>query len=295
MDVIVPADFTFPDTERIIVLNSSYSPEVMYAKSSMMANMTPSEKMIFDTLVTANLFDGFFTVLNDSPNENLRNSEYIEQRESDTTDFLHSKQPFEIVNLCNELEVKYIISMEYYGFICKISSEITDWGEWQENLNVSYSVIWRIYSNKGEILDYANESDTLYWNSENELNYSVPVLTDAVREAFLISGEKYAKHISPYWNTISRPYYQIYSFGDDISLERVNLIELKSGEKKHQSFKACFNLAVISESEDKLHEAVSWLKEAKIIKESEYVDYYMTKLQKRIEIREKLDEQSGLK
>ncbi len=295
VDVIVPAEYTFPDTGKIVVLNTSYLPEVMYGKASMMADMTSAEKLIFDTLITTNLFNGFFSVLNESPNENLRNSEYIELRESDTINFLHPKEAKKIEDLCTSLDAKYIIAMEYYGFKSKRVQDVSEWSGWEINLDVSFLATWRIYNNKGEILDQVIETDTLYWYSNYDYYDPVPELPDAVREAFFIAGENYAKRISPFWRNIARSYYQIYSFGNDISLDRGQLLELKTGGNRNQAFKACYNLAVVSESEDKLQEAIAWLKEAKTIKESEYTDFYMDKLQKRMEIREKLDIQSGIK
>ena len=118
-------------------------------------------------------------------------------------------------------------------------------------------------------------------------------MPDAIREAFFLANEQYTKHVSPYWTKVSRKYYLISRDGDDISLDREKLILFKSGKKTNLSFKACYNLAVLSESEDKLQEAIIWLDEASKIKQSEVTVFYRVKLQERMESREIIDYQSG--
>jgi len=265
----------------------------MHEKSNLMSRMRDSEKQIFDTLITANLFNGLFSIINETPVENLRNAEYYESRTRDTTNFLFPLASEEVVGICLDNNSGYVVSMEYYSFNSKSTREISDYAGWVNNLDVSYKLVWRIYGRDGAVLTEVNDSSTLYWYADSNTEPN-PELTDAVRDVFFLAGEKFGKKISPFWSVLSRSYYQIYSFGDDISLDREPLELLTTGKKRITAFKACYNLAVLSESEDKLEEAMNWLEKAEAIKESEYVVIYRHKLQKRMEVREKLDYQLGL-
>jgi hypothetical protein len=298
MDVIVPAEYSFPDTENISILNASYLPSVMFSETNLMVKMSPTEKQIFDTICTVNLYNGLFSILSDSPNEKLKNAEYYEIRATDTTNFLFPISAKSITFLCDSFDTKYLLSMEYYEFNIEQSEygyiEDGDWAGWGKILMVNYQIVWRIYSNTGEVQSQFIDKDSLFWDSNNDL-YSIPLPehTDAIREAFFTAGEKYGKRISPSWKEISRLYFQFFSLGEDISLDKNRLLIIKAGKKRNQAFKACYNLAVISESEDKLPEAIQWLEEAKTFKEPDIVNLYIKKLQDRLETREVLDQQSG--
>ena len=153
--------------------------------------------------------------------------------------------------------------------------------------------MWRIYRRDGELIDQFAQVDTLYWYEDAYSGSPIPELPDALREAFYLAGEKYARRISPYWVELSRQYYLISRDGEDTSLEKEKLIALKSGKNANVAFKACYNLAVLSESEDKLLEAIGWLDAADKFKQSETSNIYKQKLQKRLELREIIDNQSG--
>jgi len=292
LDILNPAEYTITDSGNIAVLNASYHPSAMHEKSNLMSRMRDSEKLIFDTLIMANLFNGLFSALSESPVESLQNAEYYESRTRDTTNFLFPLAPEEVARICRDNHAGYVVSMEYYSFSSKSTREIINYSGWVNNLDVSYKLVWRIYGKDGTVLTEVNDSSTLYWQADSYTEPN-PELTDAVREVFFLAGEKFGKKISPFWSVLSRSYFQMYSFGEDISFDREPLALLTTGKKRITAFKACYNLAVLSESEDKLEEALNWLDKAEEIKESVYVDIYRYKLQSRLEVREKLDYQLG--
>ncbi len=298
LDIINPAEFTFPDTGKIVVLNSAYLPSAIPDRNNLLPKLPVNEQLIFDTLITANVFNGFFSVIDGSPNEELQKASYKEIRVNDTTNFLNPISASGVEYLCDSYDASFIISLEYYGF--NIKREKTVYFEyydesagWLSSLEAPRHLVWRIYQKDGAILDQFVDADTLYWYEDIDSNGTIPELPDAIREAFFLAGEQYARRISPYWTEVSRKYYLISRDGDDISLDREKLILFKSGNKTNLSFKACFNLAVLSESEDKLQEAIIWLDEASKIKQSEVTVFYRVKLQERMESREIIDYQSG--
>jgi hypothetical protein len=293
LDIISPAEFTFPDTGKITILNASYLPSVLKNKSNLITQIPENEQYIFDTLIITNLFNGLFSVLNESPNEYLRNADYEEIRTIDTSNFSGPLANAGVDYLCKSLDTRFLVSFEYYEFNRSESKEV-DGEYWQKNLEIPYKVIWRIYNIDGVLLHQFFDTDTYYW-VENYNAYPLPELPDALREVFFATGEKFAKRISPYWITISRAYYLLSKAGNDISLDRDQLLILKDGKRKKQAFKACYNLAILSESEDKLQEAIDWLNKANEIYPWEEVIILRKKLEKRMNLRPLIDFQSGRK
>jgi hypothetical protein len=291
LEILSPAEFTFPDTGKIAILNASYLPWVLNNKSNLITQIPPNEQFIFDTLITTNLFNGFFSILNESPSENLRNADYEEIRTVDTTNIFGPLSNTGVAYLCKTLDSKYLVSLEYYEFNRK-KNEGYSFGSWESNLEVPFRLIWRIYNNQGILIDQVIDSDSLFW-VEDENNISLPELTDAVREVFFLAGERYGKHISPYWATIARMYFLISRNGDDISFDKDQLLIYTSSKKKSLSFRASYNLAVLSESEDNLQDAIKWLDKAVTIMPWESVKIYRDKLENRIINRKKIELQSG--
>jgi len=257
--------------------------------------LSAREQYIFDTLITANLFNGLFSVLNESPLTNILNCEYQEDRSIDTTNFLNPLAPEYVDEICDSMNSTYLVAMENFSFTHRefntqnreFNIQISEI-EYAVNLEVCYNILWRIYLNDGEILDEFIDSDTLYWYYGFSSSYSLPTIPDALRELFFMAGEKYARRVSPYWSTISRPYYQIYKRGDDVSLDPDELAILKTGRNNSLAFRALYNLAVLSESQDELKEAINVLNEAKKIRSSAIADFYLKTLEDRLKSREKL-------
>jgi hypothetical protein len=293
LDIINPAEFTFPDSGKIVILNATYLPTVIQEKNNLIPKLPLKEKYIFDTLITTNIFNGFFSVTNASPNKYLQEADYEEERTSDTSNFLNPISQEGIEYLCQNFNASYIIALEYFGFNKKESKESFDDG-WLTYLQVSRHLLWRIYQKDGTMIDQYADVDTLVWVESAYTDYGqIPELPDGTREAFFLAGEKYGKRVSPNWSVIHRQYYLISRAGEDISLDRNRLVELISVDKKNLAYRCCYNLSIINESEDKLSEAIMWLDSAQTFKPSEEVEYYRKKLQKRIITRDTIDRQSG--
>ncbi|MCB8999006.1 MAG: hypothetical protein H6540_02910 [Bacteroidales bacterium] len=293
IDVYNPAEFTFPDTGRIAVFNRAYLPSSMVISGSTFFNLVPSEQNIIDTLITANLFNGFFSITNESSNPDLVNAEYYEIRTVDTTNILKPLKQDEVEMLAEETTSEFLIVVEFYDFYAW-NSPLKFYNDLVSYLAISKSLVCGVYNKSGELLDNYAVIDTMYWYSDFDNEVDVPEIPEALREAFYSAGEKYGRHISPYWVTISRPYYPIINSGVDISLDPKSLENLISNAKPGRAMKACFNLAVISERMDDIPAAIKWLDKAEIIKPSPYSQLYLQKLKKRLELKETIDVQSGI-
>jgi hypothetical protein len=295
MDIINPAEFTFPDSGKIVILNATYLPTVIQEKNNLIPKLPLKEKFIFDTLITANIFNGFFSVTNESPNRYLQAADYEEIRTSDTSNFLNPISSEGIEYLCQNYNARYLITLEYFGFNKKESKDPYYDEGWLSFLQVSRHLLWRIYQKDGTIIDQYADVDTLNWVDDSyDTDFGpIPELPDATREAFFLAGEKYGQRISPFWSVLARQYYLISRAGEDISLDRDRLVDLISIDKQNLAYRCCYNLAIISESEDKLSEAITWLDSAQTFKSSEEEEYYRKKLEKRIITRDIIDMQSG--
>lgn len=295
LEVINPAFFAFPDTGKIVVLNASYSPETKLDSNNLLTQLNQKERLIFDTLIITNTFNGLFSILNQSPSKDLLNSEYQEIRTMDTTNFLSPISESGIQYLSEIYNASYFIVLEYFDFnrVSKKQVYNYDYEWWEYKLEVSNKLVWRIYDKNGLVLDHFVDIDTLYWYENIDSKAPLPELPDAVREAFYISGENYGKRICPFWIEISRQYYLISKDGDDISLDKEALLLWKEGKNSRQQSKAFFNLAILAETEDNLDEALKWINNAYELNPSELILNYKKKLVSRIEIRKKISLQAS--
>ena len=291
LDTLNPAEFSFPDTGAIVILNAAYLPSAVNVNHNIMGSLPEKEQFIFDTLVLSNLFDGFFSVLNESPNKNMRDAAYYELRRNDTADFLRAFDTVDIWEICADLDADFLITLEYYGMDNELSHYFYD--EWETYLLVDNIVLFRIYNKEGAVLNEYAMADSLFW-SQVGLDKAIPELPDAARELFFNSGEKYGSWISPYWSGISRRYFMITEKGKEISLDKEHLYKLSAGDKRRKAYKACYNLAVLFESEDELAEALKWATSAYNLIHSDQARVYVKQLRRRIRSRQLIDNQSGL-
>ncbi len=289
IETVNPAEFTFGDSGKIAVLNAAYIPSLLNQSENLVGSMPEALQNSFDTLILSSVLDGFFSVTNESPNEKLRNAEYFEYRQIDSTNFLGPISKESIRELCNRFDVTYLIVLEYYDFTGSFNSDLSN--KLDSRLEISNRLLWRIYLNDGKVLDQCRNQDTLMWYEDNY--FQLPELTDDLRELFYFSGENYGGRISPHWVSISRPYYLFVKNGEDVSLEREQLLVRTESEHANRAFKACYNMAVLSESEDQIEEAIKWAKKASELKQNQELSFYLKELNKRLEARDKIQLQSG--
>lgn len=297
--MLMPSEFSFPETtgDAAILNNSAYF-SVDTASTGQMASLTTNEIEIIDTIVIRNLFDGFFSVLDESPSENLRNVEYIEIRSDREKQIPEPLSQAAVVDFCLIHKKDAIISFEHFDLNLRYSLE----NVFQPSsgyfvgamLYLQRKTVWRIYDSNGLILNEYFQNDTLTWSNsdyyENDAMAGLPLATDAVRTAFFSTGEDYAKRISPYWLKVNRVYYSIVGMDRvDYSLNRDVLLLLSDHKNKKKSYKACYNLAFISEKEDDLRSSLRWLEIAEFKNPSSpYASKYKKLIEERIANREKI-------
>ena len=302
-EILDPAKIDLPDSQgSFLVLNSSYLPENISDKSNLMSGLTADEQIIVDTAINRQLFDGLFSVLNDSPIKGLRNANYLELRTSDTTGFLNPLSPVAISEICKENNVDFIISFEYYSMFENSGYFVNEYNQYEVVLELIRKLLWRIYSRDGQLKDSYFSRDSLYWNSiggnMDIVKSNLSNKLELYREAFWLSGVDYGKRISPSWEPVNRSIYEIKQKSDTgriiVSVNKDILESFSSSKNKSKAFNACYNLAVISESEGDIENALKWIDQALEIKKTILASGYRKKLELRKNNLEIVDRQTGI-
>jgi hypothetical protein len=156
---------------------------------------------------------------------------------------------------------------------------------------------WRIYYPKTKqiILDYAKNEDTLYWESyEYDLRTTfrkLPSIKAAAAETGIKNALDFSKLISPNWVEESRYYYVLEDTVIDRSIQFASDGEWDKAYDNWKTFanrgnsikrsKILLNLALASEMNGNIPEAIEWAKESQNLYYREITNYYLKQLLKR--------------
>ena len=213
----------------------------------------------------------------------------------------------DIIRICREDSTDAVITLEsfyfkdfldidnYFGFTCYVEFIIHN------------SSLWRIYNPKAfNITDYYTCVDTIKWigldsHCDNALN-KLPQPVDMISESSYWAGKKYGARIAPLWyDNVKRSYY----VSGNKNMRRANAnvkkeqwqdaIELWRNAANHPNRKvasrACYNLALACEIEDKIDLAFEWIKKSDNLYYNTRTDAYYKILKKRLQNIEKLNKQ----
>lgn len=305
-EALKPAEYTFPeDVKHVLVFNFAYPPSVDTSSFNELPQLNPSEQFFVDTIVIKNVFNGLYSVLDNSPAAYLNNAPYYELRPQDTVAFLEPLAQSSIDHLCDTFNVDAIISFEYYGLSVDTKTYNTvayDDGYYtvtaadQAMMRV---MLWRIYDRKLGLINEKRMQDTLYWSAygidDSDARSNLPDVGDLLREAFWYGGNKYGSEISPSWEDTKRSYFELTNRkGNTISLVEPELKEIALGDRKIKAYKAAYNLSLYYEMHDSIDAAVNWIDKALEYRpEAGVAKYYQSILQKReksvMELKKQLD------
>ena len=294
LETLQPAEISFPeDINSVLVFNFAYPPSADTSSFNELSKLGPKEQFFIDTIVIRNVFNGLFSVLDNSPASFLNNAPYYEIRPVDTTAFLKPLAASAIEELCDSFHVDAIISFEYYGASVDVktySSIVYD--DEYEYVRVAdeamYRVmLWRIYERNRGIINEKFMKDTLYWSgygyNDAEAKEDLPEIGDLFREAFWYGGYKYGSLISPNWDESRRAYYDIRDDkGDSISLNPSKLLDIAESNRKGRAYRASYNLALYYEMNDSIDQAMKWIDQAAELRpDAAYAEYYRQILKNR--------------
>jgi hypothetical protein len=213
----------------------------------------------------------------------------------------------DVVRICHQDSTDALIRLEYFY--------LADFLDISSLFNFGYIVIygiinlsvWKIYAARVfEIADEYTLVDTLVWTSY-DLNYQSAFRKFAeshvlIGESFYWAGNRYGQRIAPSWkDNIERSYYSsgnrhLRDADDYIRSNRwSDAIELWRGltgnKDKMLASRACFNMALACEMEDKPALALEWARKSAHLHAHPATAAYIKKLEKRLIDSEKLDRQ----
>ncbi|MCF8381888.1 MAG: tetratricopeptide repeat protein [Bacteroidales bacterium] len=298
-EVLQAAEFELPvENDSLLVLNLAYYPWVDTLSINVLNRVGKSEQYIIDTFVIASIFNGFFSVIDNSEIQWLTENQYYEIRGDRTENFLDALNIESVNYLCDEFKTSQIVALEYYGFDFEYDYREIDESHYVV-LDFLRFMVWRIYQRDMGLIYKDIVRDTVNWIGYG-INYAMaedqlPGLLDAIKEAFWFAGESFAKKISPYWQEEVRNYYFMPVQGtSDMSLDMDYLTRISSKDKsrKGKIFKTYYNLAVVNEKEGNIEEAIETLRKAAVIRpNSKLVKSYMENLEKSLKRRDKVLQQ----
>jgi len=189
----------------------------------------------------------------------------------------------------------------------KVKESIVKFTEFTANLEVKVETGWRIYDPKNQkIIDQNIFIDHKGgWmgkgGSEKNAIAALPPKIETVKETGYYAGSRYASRISPTWISVSRMYYRK---GHDDFKAGERFIKMNEWEEAGKMFikhtnspnrkiagRACYNMALVAEMQDKMNVALDWAKKAYTQYGDKNAPQYVNVLENRIANIKKLQDQ----
>jgi len=289
VQVPVPAKRSIPaDIQSIVLMNRSMSAgfsnlnqdslEVLFIKKKLHLDGIFLDSLAADTTVKSmanalyefGRFDVVVPVRRNLPNNN---SSY-----QDSTPSLTLKQ---VKQICSEFNVDALLALENFHEKVKTSYETgymngyngADLKEFDAYVQVAFHSNWKLYQPKEKLLVAKFEvNDTIFW-TENGLSLQetyekLPTLKDALMNGAIENAKNFAAYISPAWQSEDRRYFMTNNSEIDKAVSFLLKNDWKEAEKiwmKYASVsspvlrsKIEFNLALASEMNGNLNEAIEW-------------------------------------
>jgi len=293
-EVLQASEFEFPEkTDSLLVLNLAYYPWVDTLSFNILNKVDRPEQYIIDTLIISSIFNGFFSIVDQSEIQELTNNQYFEIRGETKENFLEPLSIKSVNYLCEEFKTNQIVALEYYGM--DFSYDYFGYLDgYYASLDFERMLGWRIYKQNEGMIYEDIKKDTLSWQdyipNSDQAHSNLPSLISAIKEAFWYGGETFAKKISPYWQLEYRYYFSLNKFkNESLSLDKEYLTLISQVDKKNLAFKAYYNLAVENERNGNLEEAIIALEKAMELKpKNKMLKSYTLKLEEGVKRKEKV-------
>ena len=222
-------------------------------------------------------------------------------------------------SLCRHYNAQAVISLDHYDYGTTLDVvELHD--NYMATLDVRSSTYWKIFDHvNGELLDVHLQQDTIFWDyverNPSRAVSGIPSIREALKDAAVHAGEKYAGYVAPTWTTEERVMFKqghplfpraasLASRGNWEQAARMwyHVYEENSGKVKAR---AAFNLALAKEVRGEFREAAAWgyraweeYEDLGVLAvsqpEKETAKEFYLKLAQRIQEKKKLDQQYGV-
>jgi hypothetical protein len=301
IQVMEPGEVTLPpDMQHVAFINRAYMPTKVFADT---IPWTDQELNLLDTIVNYRIFNGITDGLNDSPLFALESISVIQDRRYDTSNFLSPLSPLQLDMVEKARSADALVSLEYYMLGVERDLRVTDI-DFTSLLKVSTRTFWRIYDlDADSLVDEHMLKDTVIWqefgNSPEEAGEKLPILIDALREAFYHAGESYARRISPSWFDAERYFFWTGNQELKSAAQKAETDEWEDAaviwrrlayeNKGKSSARACYNLALFNEMNDRIEQALEWANKSYSFQELEFTRDYIDLLEKRKKKQQQLE------
>ena len=215
----------------------------------------------------------------------------------------------EIESICDENKLDILFSLAHYDMDSKVSmkkSKMTSQNMMRDKTQIKGQEItletlvengWKIYYPKYQLI-----IDEFTYNEEfiskakginpSEALKAMQFRRDSIIHKGKLAGNTYGKRLQPFERDISRTYFvkgsegfqearELLNSGDITGAERLWFLDLKNNKAKIRA-RACHNLAVSSEVQGNLEEALEWAVKAKNNHANKDSELYIAELEYRI-------------
>ena len=281
IETLHPAQITFEEHPQTIIINAPHTLLAEAIDSNTTAAGLPADSLIANILYS----------LKHSWEETLgyENTQFVVQITNDNES--HIETPYDLLIRLEELNLRNMYYGNQYGFI-----------EWEAYLYVQYSIKWSIRNSAGRIVDEYANIDMMFFPSgifDNKAAAveNLPNVKDAWWDLGIMLAQKYYARVAPQWRTDERRIYMVNKFPElSISAHKAmqnnsyagafdiwETMLLSCHKKRHKGARSqiTYNLAVASEYQNQLEQAISWAKQSETLRQKYRTRYYLYTLRER--------------
>ena len=306
VQVSVPAKRSIPaEIQSIVLMNrsltsgfSEYNPdslEVLFIKKKLHLDQTFLDSAASDTTLKAmanmmyesGRFDVVVPVRRNIPNFNTSNE--------DSSPSLTLSQ---VKQICSEFKTDALLSLENFSEKIKTSYKVgygngfnsVNLKEFDAYVQVAFHSNWKLYQPKEKLLIAKFEvNDTIFW-SRNGLSLQdtyeqLPTLKEALMDGAVENARNFAAYITPDWQSEERKYFITNNPEIDKAITFLQNNDWKEAEKIWMKYAKVsssalrcmmeFNLALASEMNGDLAEAIEWAQKSFNTKYTLAADNYL--------------------
>jgi hypothetical protein len=312
VQVSVPAKRSIPtDIQSVVLMNRSMnsgfsdydqdSLEVLFINKKLHLDNIFLDSLASDTTVKSmanamyesGRFDVVIPIRRNLPNNN---SSYL-----DSSSSLTLKQ---VKQICSEFNVDALLTLENFHERVKTSYETRyvngyngSLKEFDAYVQVAFHSNWKLYQPQEKLLVAKFEvNDTIFW-TENGLSLQetyekLPTLKNALLDGAIENAKNFAAYITPGWQSEDRRYFMTNNPEIDKAIAFLQKNDWKEAEKIWMKYETVsspalrskieFNLALASEMNGNLNEAIEWAQKSFQTKYSIATEDYLRLLKRHL-------------
>ncbi|MCK4677075.1 MAG: hypothetical protein KAT48_03000 [Bacteroidales bacterium] len=319
MEVLVPGDIAVSQEINDVGIVNRSLPADDEKFTNFLEGLFTGESILADKIGSENCLIGLANELHDSPRFNIEIIEGIDLRGTGTREFPALLTWGEVKNLCKTYKVDAMIVLETFDSNIfleqgeeekekKVDGREILVIEYYAELNVDVNAGWRIYDPVNKVIvDQNVYRDHISWYEDDEKPEKVmkrlPSKREAVNQAAIHAGNRYARRISPTWLKVNRAYYT--KGHDDFELTK-RYVKTNSWDEAANVWqrlvdspdlkiagRAAYNMALASEMNGDLEIAIAWAKKSYEECGNKKALHYLRILERRLADQQILQQQMG--